>query len=84
MKHKVIRNSTLIIALSLGVTTGVSASGGGAIVKSDPSKHFDAKGKMPSKYTVDLQKGLRESLPFDDKRDLEEAKKGFIASPPYK
>lgn len=84
MKHKVIGSSTLIIALSLCATTGALASGGGAIVKSDPSKHFDAKGKMPSKYTVELQKGLRASLPFDDKRDLEEAKKGFIAAPPYK
>ena len=47
-------------------------------------KHFDKKGKMPSKYTIDIQKSLRETLPFDDKRDFEEAKKGFIAAPPYK
>ena len=50
----------------------------------DPSKHFDPKGKMPSKYTVELQKGLRATLPFEDKRDAEEAKKGFIAVPDYK
>ena len=47
-------------------------------------KHFDAKGKQPSKYTIELQNGLRATLPFDDKRDFEEAKKGFIAAPPYK
>jgi alkyl sulfatase BDS1-like metallo-beta-lactamase superfamily hydrolase len=60
------------------------AAGGGAIITADPSKHFDPKGKLPSKFTVELQNGLRKSLPFEDKRDFEEAKKGFIAAPPYK
>ena len=60
------------------------AAGGGAIVTADPSKHFDPKGKMPSKFTIELQNGLRKTLPFEDKRDFEEAKKGFIAAPPYK
>ena len=50
----------------------------------DPAKHFDPKGKMPSKFTIELQNGLRKTLPFEDKRDFEEAKKGFIAAPPYK
>jgi alkyl sulfatase BDS1-like metallo-beta-lactamase superfamily hydrolase len=48
------------------------------------SKHFDPKGKMPSKFTIELQNGLRKELPFDDKRDFEESKKGFIAQPAYK
>ena len=47
-------------------------------------KHFHPKGKMPSKFTVELQEGLRKALPFEDKRDFEESKKGFIAAPPYK
>ena len=47
-------------------------------------KHFHPKGKMPSKFTVELQNGLRKSLPFDDKRDFEENKRGFIAAPEYK
>jgi alkyl sulfatase BDS1-like metallo-beta-lactamase superfamily hydrolase len=47
-------------------------------------KHFDPKGKIPSKFTIELQNGLRKTLPFEDKRDFEEAKKGFIAAPPYK
>ena len=47
-------------------------------------KHFDPKGKMPSTFTIELQKGLRQTLPFQDQRDFEEAKKGFIAAPPYK
>ena len=59
-------------------------AGGGGVVTADPTRHFDPKGKMPSPFTIDLQKGLRKSLPFEDKRDFEEAKKGFIAAPPYK
>jgi alkyl sulfatase BDS1-like metallo-beta-lactamase superfamily hydrolase len=47
-------------------------------------KHFHPKGKMPSKFTVELQNGLRKSLPFNDKRDFEENKRGFIAAPEYK
>lgn len=60
------------------------AAGGAGVVSADPSKHFDPKGKEPSKFTIELQKGLRVSLPFEDKRDFEEAKKGFIAAPNYK
>ncbi len=47
-------------------------------------KHFHPKGKLPSTFTVELQKGFRQSLPFEDKKDFEEQKKGFIAAPPYK
>jgi alkyl sulfatase BDS1-like metallo-beta-lactamase superfamily hydrolase len=47
-------------------------------------RHFHPKGKPPSKFTIELQKGLRAALPFEDKRDFEEAKKGFIAVPSYK
>ncbi|TQV62067.1 MAG: MBL fold metallo-hydrolase [Halothiobacillaceae bacterium] len=75
---------TLAIVIMSGFAIPAFASGGGAIVTADPSKHFDAKGKPPSKYTVELQNGLRKTLPFEDKRDFEEAKKGFIAAPTYK
>ncbi|MBF7731013.1 alkyl/aryl-sulfatase [Pseudomonas sp. N040] len=80
---------SLVVALGLtgGFTGGAQAAGGGAAV-SDPNalqgKHFDAKGKPPSTYTVELQNGLRASLPFEDQRDFEEARQGFIAAPPYK
>ena len=67
----------------LWLTTGTASYGGSGIVTSDPPKHFDPKGKMPSEYTIELQKELRATLPFADKRDLEEAKKGFIAAPDY-
>lgn len=47
-------------------------------------QHFDPKGKLPSTFTIELQNGLRQTLPFEDQQDFEEAKKGFIAAPPYK
>ena len=47
-------------------------------------QHFHPKGKLPSKFTIELQKGLRATLPFEDQRDFEEAKRGFVAAPPYK
>ncbi len=60
------------------------AAGGGDVITTDPTKHFDPKGKLPSEFTIELQNGLRKSLPFEDKRDFDEAKKGFIAAPEYK
>lgn len=77
------------IALALAfANAGLAIAAGGGGVVADPGaregKHFDVKGKMPSKFTIELQNGLRKSLPFEDKRDFEEAKKGFIAAPTYK
>ena len=62
------------------------AAGGGVQTDSGAKdgKHFDSKGKLPSKYTIEAQKHQRETLPFEDKRDFEEQKKGFIAAPDYK
>ncbi|MBP1776645.1 MAG: beta-lactamase protein, partial [candidate division NC10 bacterium] len=77
----------LVVTLYLGFgSLAFAASGGGVLA--DPGamqgKHFDKKGKMPSKFTIELQHGLRKTLPFEDKRDFDEAKKGFIAAPAYK
>ncbi len=41
--------------------------------------HFHPKGKAPSKFTIDVLKQSKATLPFADKRDFEEQKKGFIA-----
>jgi len=60
------------------------AAGGGEVVTSDPNEHFHPKGKFPSEFTIDAQIRQREMLPFDDERDFEEAKRGFIAAPDYK
>ncbi len=43
--------------------------------------HFHPKGKPPSKYTIEIIKKARATMPFSDKRDFEEQKKGFIAAP---
>ncbi|MGF1700347.1 MBL fold metallo-hydrolase [Photobacterium makurazakiensis] len=79
---------TLVVIFALSCTQGVVWASGGGGVLSDPGaaegKHFDPKGQPPSKYTQDIQQQQRESLPFDDKRDFDEAKKGFIAAPDYK
>ncbi|UCD34125.1 MAG: MBL fold metallo-hydrolase, partial [Nitrospiraceae bacterium] len=75
---------SIALCITLALTASVFAAGGGGVVTADPTKHFDPKGKMPSRFTIELQNGLRKSLPFEDKRDFEEAKKGFIAAPPYK
>ncbi len=64
----------LTVALTSLTLNGIAAS---------PTEHFDKKGKQPSRFTIELQNGLRKSLPFEDKRDFEEAKKGFIAAPDY-
>ena len=63
------------------------AAGGGAVL-ADPGasqgRHFHPKGKGPSVATVELWLKNKGALPFDDTRDFDEAKKGFIAAPPYK
>ncbi|MEJ2793258.1 alkyl sulfatase dimerization domain-containing protein [Iodobacter sp. LRB] len=86
------RIKTLSLVLSMALMGGVSAvsiaAGGGGVAATDPNaalgKHFDAKGKMPSQYTKALIEAQRSSLPFEDTRDFEESKKGFIAAPSYK
>lgn len=75
------------VALSVGVSSLALGAGGGAVL-SDPGamegKHFHPKGKPASTFTIELQNGLRKSLPFEDKRDFDEAKRGFLAAPSYK
>jgi alkyl sulfatase BDS1-like metallo-beta-lactamase superfamily hydrolase len=43
--------------------------------------HFHPLGQPPSPHTVALQRDARASLPFDDDRDLEEARRGLVAVP---
>ena len=46
----------------------------------DPLKgHFHPKGKAPSKFTLEMLKKAKATLPFADQRDFEEQKKGLIA-----
>lgn len=48
------------------------------------AQHFDAKGKTASSFTIEHQNLFRKQLPFEDERDFDESRKGFIASPAYK
>ena len=48
------------------------------------AEHFDPKGKPPSKHTIAVLEQARTTLPFSDKRDFDEEKKGFIAAPKSK
>ena len=69
------RATLIVLMLLVFSTNGIAGT---------DHKHFHPKGKMPSKYTAEKQQELRKTLPFEDKRDFEEQKKGFIAAPPYK
>jgi len=71
------RMQSLTLALILTFAAGATRA-------SDPTAHFHPKGKQPSTFTLELRNGLKATLPFADKRDFDEAKKGFIAEPAYK
>jgi alkyl sulfatase BDS1-like metallo-beta-lactamase superfamily hydrolase len=69
----------LIPTLALSLAHAASASDA-----AQPPAHFDPQGKPPSTFTLELRNGFKASLPFADKRDFDEAARGFIAAPPYK
>ena len=67
-------------------TPGLAAGGGAVLV--DPGattgQHFHPKGQAASATTIQLWQQQQTSLPFEDKRDFEEAKRGFIAAPSFR
>lgn len=71
------RNS--LVALGVLAATVITWSGSLA----EDAKHFDQKGKLPSETTIAVIEKLRGSLPFEDERDFDEAKRGFIAAPDF-
>ena len=79
IKHHLARG--LVAAVSCGLSVAVFAAGGagGEIEKVDPNEHFHPKGKPPSEHTLKVLNEARESMPFEDTRDFDEARKGFIA-----
>ena len=72
--------STLFFRSSV-IATAVALASGLAVAQ---HTHFHPEGKPASRFTVELRDGVKKALPFEDKRDFDEAKKGFIAEPPYK
>lgn len=83
------RPSLAMVTLLVGLMSfGAQAQVPGAsLLPSDggasATRHFDPLGKLPSKFTVELRNGHSAELPFADKRDFDEAKRGFVAEPPY-
>ncbi|MBW1685997.1 MAG: MBL fold metallo-hydrolase [Deltaproteobacteria bacterium] len=63
-----------LVSIALLVATSASAE----------QEHFHPKGKPPSKHTIAKLEQARAALPFADKRDFEEQKKGFIGAPKSK
>ena len=80
MKNLIIAKSTVATVACLATMTVLAAGGaGGDIEKVDPSVHFHPLGKPPSEHTLKILNEARESMPFEDTRDFDEARKGFIA-----
>ena len=69
-------------SITSGLAVGLALAAGAAA--GAPAAHFDPQGKPPSTFTLELRDGLKATLPFADKRDFDEAKKGFIAAPDFK
>lgn len=47
-------------------------------------EHFHELGQGASPATSAANAAAREQLPFEDERDFEEARRGFLAAPPYR
>lgn len=69
-----------LLRFSLALVLAVPAAARAA----DAPAHFDPQGKPPSTFTLELRNGVKARLPFADKRDFEEARRGFLAAPPYR
>jgi alkyl sulfatase BDS1-like metallo-beta-lactamase superfamily hydrolase len=76
--------ATVVAAIALSVSLALEQGSAGAQGLPATPNHFDPKGTLPSTYTIELRKGVSATLPFEDKRDFDEAKRGFIAEPPFK
>jgi len=71
----------LVAAFAAGLMSlppGAAAAGDGSAAPAGPEAH------PPTSFTIDVQRQHRASLPFDDQRDFEESRRGFIVAPPYR
>jgi alkyl sulfatase BDS1-like metallo-beta-lactamase superfamily hydrolase len=72
----------------VGLVAGFALLGASGFVAAQeasvPEGHFHPAGKMPSKFTLEIREGLKATLPFDDARDFEENRRGFIAAPKFR
>lgn len=71
--------TTIFVPLSVfGADAGYKSAG-----SAPGDRHFHPKGKPPSQHTIKAIKQDSENLPFSDKKDFEENKKGFLAAPDF-
>jgi alkyl sulfatase BDS1-like metallo-beta-lactamase superfamily hydrolase len=75
--------TTLVLPIALFWACTQSSTVNSQDTPTDPN-HFDKKGKAPSSFTIAKWENWKNTLPFDDTRDFEEAQKGFIAAPDFK
>ena len=68
---------TKIITRVFGLTAVCFA----AVSATGSQDHHNSKGQPTSVHTSALQSALRDELPFEDKRDFEESRRGFVAEP---
>jgi len=80
MKFGIIFYATAVASLMFTACAPPASEGPAATAEG----HFHPKGKPPSEHTKKVLEQARATLPFADKRDFEEYKKGFIAAPDYR
>lgn len=73
-----------VLRMAFGFVTILTPNYASAQEITSKTEHFHPQGNSPTTYTIDLQNNVRATLPFADQRDFEEAKRGFIAAPPFK
>lgn len=73
------RVAFLGLAIAAAAVSAAGPGSGSLPYAESPDRHFHPKGKPPSKHTLEIIKRARETMPFADRRDFEEAEKGFIA-----
>lgn len=79
MSNKLFIHALILIFL---LPVLVQAAGGGSSTlpyAETPDEHFHPKGNPPSEHTLRIISEARETMPFSDRKDFEEAEKGFIA-----
>jgi alkyl sulfatase BDS1-like metallo-beta-lactamase superfamily hydrolase len=76
---------TLLVLIAWGACVPLNAGARDTkpVSSPPPVAHFHPQGQPPSQATVALQRIARASLPFEDKRDFAESKRGFMAAPAY-
>ena len=72
----------LVAAKPAQAETAPQAAKGPTDAKPIHPGHFDPKGKPPSEFTMEVLRQSSKNLPFADKRDFDEQKKGLVAPMP--